>query len=83
MRGLQHNVIEINDTENTDIEKILIFLRPGQHKITVDNTRQDAAEILKKVKVRKRRKRMSRESKILTRAFIITIGMFIALLFLL
>lgn len=68
MRGLQHNVIEINDTENTDIEKILIFLKPGQHRISVDNTRRDAAEILKKVRVKRPRQHISPEIKILAAA---------------
>ena len=72
MHGLQHNVIEINDTENTDIEKILIFLRPGQHQISVDNTRRDAAEILKKIKVKKPKSPVPKEIKILTCALVIT-----------
>lgn len=53
MRGLQHNVIEINDTENEEIEKILVFLKPGRQKIDVAGTRKDAQDILRKVKVRK------------------------------
>lgn len=53
MRGVQHNVIEINDTQNSEIEKILVFLRPGQHKITVANTRKEAQDILQRVKIKK------------------------------
>lgn len=53
MHGLHHNVIEINDTQNSEIEKILVFIRPGQHKINVDNTRQEAQDILQKVKINK------------------------------
>jgi len=51
MRGLQHNVIEINDTDNERIEKILVFLRPGRQKIDVAGTRKDAQDILRKVRV--------------------------------
>ncbi len=53
MRGLQHNVIEIRDTDNREIEKILVFLKPGDHKIDVANTGVQAADILRKVKVKK------------------------------
>lgn len=58
MKGLQHNVIEIKDTQNSEIEKILVFLRPGQHKISLDNTRKDAQEILQKVNIRRQRPRL-------------------------
>ncbi len=57
MKGLQHNVIEIKDTQNNEIEKILVFLRPGRHKIDVNNTRKDAQEILQKVNIRKESRR--------------------------
>lgn len=53
MRGLQHNVIEIKDTENDEIERILVFLKPGTHTINVSNTGQEAKDILQKVKVRR------------------------------
>ena len=54
MKGLQHSVIEIKDTENKNIEKILVFLSPHQQKIDVDATRKEAQEILQKVKIRDR-----------------------------
>lgn len=54
MKGLQHSVIEIKDTQNSEIEKILVFLRPGEHKIDVDSTRKEAQEILQKVNIRKK-----------------------------
>ena len=54
MKGLQHNVIEIKDTDNEDIEKILVFLKPGQNKIDIASTGRDARDILRKVKVRKK-----------------------------
>lgn len=65
MHGLQHNVIEIKDTRNEDIERILIFLRPGEHKINVDATRKDAQDILRKVKVKRARPRLSFSAKML------------------
>ena len=65
MHGLQHNVIEIKDTRNEDIERILIFLRPGEHKINVDATRKDAQDILRKVKVTRARPRLSFSAKML------------------
>ena len=82
MRGLQHNVIEINDTDNSDIEKILIFLRPGQRKITVDNTRRDAAELLKKVRVEKPRRTISKEILTLICAMALTLAVLTALIIL-
>lgn len=54
MHGLQHNVIEIKDTDNSEIERILVFLRPGEHKINVDMTRRDARDILRKVKIKRK-----------------------------
>ena len=53
MKGLQHNVIEIRDTDNKEIERILVFLKPGEHKINISNTRQQARDILQKVKVKR------------------------------
>lgn len=46
MHGLQHKVIEINVPNSEDIEKVLVFLRPGEHKINVANTRLEAQELL-------------------------------------
>ena len=54
MKGLHHSVIEIKDTENTNIEKILVFLKPQQQKIDVNTTRKEAQEILQKVKIKER-----------------------------
>lgn len=51
MHGLQHKVIEINVTENSEIEKILVFLRPGDHQINVANTRSEAEDILSKMEI--------------------------------
>ncbi len=56
MKGLQHKVIEIHDTKNKEIEKILVFLKPGEHSINVANTRKDAQEILENLKIKKREK---------------------------
>ena len=54
MKGLHHSVIEIKDTENSNIEKILVFLKPHRQKIDVGATRKEAQEILRKVKIRER-----------------------------
>ncbi|MBR4036371.1 MAG: hypothetical protein IKJ05_06560 [Oscillospiraceae bacterium] len=64
MKGLHHSVIEIKDTQNSDIEKILVFLRPGQHKIDVDTTRKEAQEILQKVKIRQKIPGWSQRTKL-------------------
>ena len=65
MRGLQHNVIEIQDTESNNIEKILVFLRPGDNKIDVGTTRKEAQDILRKVKVRRNLPPVSRKTKLI------------------
>lgn len=54
MKGLQHEVIEIKDTQNEGIDRILVFLKPGRNKIDMDRAGQDARDLLKKVKVRKK-----------------------------
>ncbi len=56
MKGLQHKVIEINDTKNNEIEKILVFLKPGEHSINVAHTRKDAQAILDNLKINKKEK---------------------------
>lgn len=53
MRGVRHNVIEIKDSENSEIEKILVFLRPGKHDIDIEKADSGAREILKRVKIKK------------------------------
>ncbi len=74
MKGLHHSVIEIKDTQNSEIEKILVFLRPGQHKIDIDTTRQDAQEILQKVKIRDRMTPWKRKQKL----FFLTVALIAA-----
>ena len=54
MRGLQHNVIEIKDTQNEEIDRILVFLKPGNHSVELAGTRQQAEDILRKVRVHRR-----------------------------
>ncbi len=56
MKGLQHKVIEINDTKNTQIEKILVFLKPGQERISIQKTRQEANDILENIYIGKKKK---------------------------
>ena len=53
MKGLRHNVIEINDTENKDIERILVFLKPSASDVAVMNTRAEASKILQDLEVKK------------------------------
>ena len=53
MKGLRHNVIEINDTENKDIERILVFLKPSASDVAVMNTRAEATKILQELEVKK------------------------------
>ena len=66
MKGLQHNVIEINDPRNKDIEKILVFLKPGMNKIEIAGTRQDAEDILQKVRVCRKVKKFNINYRIVT-----------------
>ena len=54
MKGLHHSVIEIKDTENSNIEKIIVFLKPQRAHIDVETTRKEAQEILQKVRIRDR-----------------------------
>ena len=53
MKGLRHNVIEINDTENKDIERILVFLKPSASDVAVMNSRAEATKILQELEVKK------------------------------
>ncbi len=62
MKGLQHDVIEIRETDSEEIEKILVFLKPGEHKINVSATRAEAADILQRVKIKKNKARFSSEN---------------------
>ena len=81
MKGLHHSVIEIKDTQNREIEKILVFLRPGDHKIDVDATRQDAQEILQKVKITQRLPRLLPATRLFLRAVGLAVGAGVLLLF--
>ena len=81
MKGSRHNVIEIKDTKNNNIEKILVFLTPGQNKIDIDTTRKEAEDILRKVKVRKKFPPLSSKAKmIIIGAFSILIASLIIFL---
>ena len=55
MRGLKHNVIEINDTKNDDIDRILVFLKPHASDVAVMNSRAEAEKILQELEVKKAR----------------------------
>lgn len=60
MRGLKHNVIEINDTENENIEKILVFLKPHTPEIALAATRAQATQLLSQLEVRSTKKHRPR-----------------------
>ena len=53
MKGLRHNVIEINDTENDDIERILVFLKPQAESVAINTTRAQASQLLKELDIKK------------------------------
>ncbi|MBQ7283299.1 MAG: hypothetical protein IJW74_00370 [Oscillospiraceae bacterium] len=63
MKGLQHNVIEINDTQNDNIDKILVFLKPEAANVALMTTRTQATELIKELDIRKTR-RMWRRPKL-------------------
>lgn len=56
MKGLQHNVIEINDTHNENIDKILVFLKPDAANVALMTTRTQATELLKELDVKTTRR---------------------------
>ncbi|MBE6894238.1 MAG: hypothetical protein E7483_01325 [Ruminococcaceae bacterium] len=53
MKGLKHNVIEINDTQNDNIDKILVFLKPEAANVALMTTRAQAAELIKELDIKK------------------------------
>ena len=53
MKGLRHNVIEINDTGNENIERILVFLKPQSAEIALAATRAQATKLLADLEVKK------------------------------
>jgi hypothetical protein len=53
MKGLKHNVIEICDTDNDNIDKILVFLKPEATNVALMTTRAQAAEMIKQLDVKK------------------------------
>ena len=56
MKGLKHNVIEINDTQNDNIDRILVFLKPDAGDVAVKTTRAQAVEMLQELDVKKVRR---------------------------
>ena len=56
MKGLRHNVIEINDTDNENIERILVFLRPQAAEIALGSTRAQATQLLQELEIKKVRR---------------------------
>lgn len=65
MRGLQHNVIEIQDTENKNIEKVLVFLKPQAEKVTVNSARSEVQQLLKEIDVTSVREKFPLWTKLL------------------
>ena len=53
MKGLKHNVIEICDTQNDNIDKILVFLKPDAANVALMTTRAQAAEMIKELDVKR------------------------------
>ena len=56
VKGLRHNVIEINDTENDDIERILVFLKPQATEVAIAASRAQASQLLKELEIKKCRR---------------------------
>ncbi len=78
MKGLKHNVIEINDTQNEAIDRILVFLKPDATDIAVMSTRAQATALLKELDIQK----VSKKPKYLRAIIAASIGI-IAILILL
>ena len=68
MKGLRHNVIEINDTGNENIERILVFLKPQAAEIALASTRAQATRLLQDLEVKKVRSFNRRQIGILALA---------------
>ena len=56
MKGLRHNVIEINDTNNDNIERILVFLKPQAADVALAATRAQATQLLQELEIKKSRR---------------------------
>ena len=53
MKGLRHNVIEINDTDNDNIDRILVFLKPQAADVALSATRAQATQLLQELEIKK------------------------------
>ncbi len=73
MKGLRHNVIEINDTENDDIERILVFLKPQAESVAINTTRAQASQLLKELDVKKVR-RVNRRKAVIAAAVTVLVA---------
>ena len=56
VKGLRHNVIEINDTDNDNIERILVFLKPQATEVAIAASRAQASQLLKELEIKKSRR---------------------------
>ena len=72
MKGLKHNVIEICDTQNDNIDKILVFLKPEATNVALMTTRAQATEMLKELDIKKTG-RMWKNPKVLWSVVAVTI----------
>ena len=56
VKGLRRNVIEINDTDNENIERILVFLKPQAADVAIGSTRAQATQLLQELEIKKVRR---------------------------
>lgn len=56
VKGLRRNVIEINDTDNENIERILVFLKPQAAEVAIGSTRAQATQLLQELEIKKVRR---------------------------
>ena len=56
VKGLRHNVIEINDTDNDNIERILVFLKPQATEVAIAASRVQSSQLLKELEIKKSRR---------------------------
>lgn len=79
MKGLHRSVIEIKDTKNDSIEKILVFLKQEDANVSLATTRAQAQQILKELEIKKPEKKKNW----LKPALIASIGVLCAVLLIL
>ena len=78
VKGLRHNVIEINDTDNDNIERILVFLKPQATEVAIAASRAQASQLLKELEIKKSRRITPRH--IAVAAVIVAVAVVVAVL---